>query len=136
MISTIKAAGAYGLILQKTETDNIILFPSGNQYLVPFFLSTATLGCVGHKGYYLTSLGKAGKNRLKGKRPKVRGIAMNPVDHPNGGRANGGCQYKTPWGIPTKGKKTVYNKSNNLKTLKLYAKKKMENTSSKSNYSK
>ena len=47
-------------------------------------------------------IGKAGTNRLLGKRPTVRGIAMNPVDHPHGGRSNGGIPSVTPWGLPTK----------------------------------
>ena len=51
----------------------------------------------------LTYLGKAGRNRLMGRRPIVRGIAMNPVDHPHGGRTNGGRPSVTPWGLPTKG---------------------------------
>ena len=53
---------------------------------------------------------KAGRNRLKGIRPSVRGIAMNPVDHPHGGRTNGGMPSVTPWGKPTRGKPTVCKK--------------------------
>jgi large subunit ribosomal protein L2 len=60
--------------------------------------------------YNSVSLGKAGRNRLLGKRPTVRGVAMNPVDHPHGGRTNGGRPSVTPWGIPTKGKPTVNKK--------------------------
>ena len=55
-------------------------------------------------------IGKAGRNRLKGIRPSVRGIAMNPVDHPHGGRSNKGMIQVTPWGLPTKGKLTVKKK--------------------------
>ena len=55
-------------------------------------------------------IGKAGRQRWKGYRPVSRGIARNPVDHPNGGRTNGGKHWATPWGKPTKGKKTRTNK--------------------------
>ena len=55
---------------------------------------------------------KAGQNRLLGRKPSVRGIAMNPVDHPHGGRTNGGIPPKTPWGKLTKGSKTRKNKKN------------------------
>jgi large subunit ribosomal protein L2 len=58
-------------------------------------------------------LGKAGRNRHKGRRPHVRGVAMNPIDHPHGGgegRTSGGRHPVTPWGKPTKGKKTRSNK--------------------------
>ena len=57
--------------------------------------------------FNLTITGKAGRNRLKGIRPCVRGIAMNPVDHPHGGRTNGGRPSVSPWGKLTKGKPTV-----------------------------
>ena len=55
--------------------------------------------------------GKAGRTRWKGRRPTVRSIAMNPIDHPNGGRTKGGKHWATPWGKPTKGFKTRKNKS-------------------------
>jgi large subunit ribosomal protein L2 len=54
----------------------------------------------------LTSVGKAGRSRLNNIRPSVRGIAMNPVDHPHGGKSNKGMQPVTPWGLPTKNIKT------------------------------
>jgi large subunit ribosomal protein L2 len=57
-----------------------------------------------------TTIGKAGRQRWLGRRPHNRGITMNPVDHPHGGRTNGGKQWTTPWGFPTKGKKTRKNK--------------------------
>ncbi|MEA1986607.1 MAG: 50S ribosomal protein L2 [Candidatus Marinimicrobia bacterium] len=69
----------------------------------------ATLGKVGNSDYNKVVIGKAGRNRWKGKRPKVRGVAMNPVDHPMGGgegRSSGGGHPRTPWGKPTKGYKT------------------------------
>jgi large subunit ribosomal protein L2 len=73
----------------------------------------ATLGEVGNEEHGLRSLGKAGANRHRGRRPTVRGVAMNPVDHPHGGgegRSSGGRHPVTPWGFPTKGAKTRRNK--------------------------
>jgi len=73
----------------------------------------ATLGEVGNSEHNLRSLGKAGAKRWMGIRPTVRGVAMNPVDHPHGGgegRTSGGRHPVTPWGVPTKGHKTRTNK--------------------------
>ncbi len=73
----------------------------------------ATIGEVGHDEHNLRKLGKAGAARWRGKRPTVRGVAMNPVDHPHGGgegRSSGGRHPVTPWGVPTKGYKTRRNK--------------------------
>lgn len=73
----------------------------------------ATLGEVGHGEHNLRKLGKAGAQRWRGVRPTVRGVAMNPVDHPHGGgegRTSGGRHPVTPWGVPTKGYKTRGNK--------------------------
>jgi len=70
----------------------------------------ATVGEVGNSEHELVKIGKAGRNRWKGQRPISRGIARNPVDHPNGGRTNGGKHWATPWGKPTKGTKTRSNK--------------------------
>ncbi len=73
----------------------------------------ATIGEVGNSEHALRSLGKAGANRWRGKRPTVRGCAMNPVDHPHGGgegRSSGGRHPVSPWGVPTKGYKTRKNK--------------------------
>ena len=74
----------------------------------------ATIGEVCNSEHALRSLGKAGASRWRGKRPTVRGVAMNPVDHPHGGgegRTSGGRHPVTPWGVPTKGYKTRKNKS-------------------------
>jgi len=76
----------------------------------------ATLGEVGNSEHSLRSLGKAGASRWRGVRPTVRGVAMNPVDHPHGGgegRTSGGRHPVTPWGIATKGLKTRKNKRTN-----------------------
>ncbi len=73
----------------------------------------ATLGEVSNSEHSLRSLGKAGASRWRGKRPTVRGVAMNPVDHPHGGgegRTSGGRHPVSPWGTPTKGYKTRSNK--------------------------
>lgn len=73
----------------------------------------ATIGEVGNSEHSLRSLGKAGAQRWRGVRPTVRGVAMNPVDHPHGGgegRTSGGRHPVTPWGVPTKGYKTRSNK--------------------------
>jgi large subunit ribosomal protein L2 len=71
----------------------------------------ATIGAIGNQDHENVSIGKAGRNRHRGIRPQTRGIAMNPIDHPNGGRTNGGKHWATPWGKPTKGKKTRSNKA-------------------------
>ena len=74
----------------------------------------ATIGAVSNPDQSNTNLGKAGRNRWLGKRPSVRGVAMNPVDHPHGGgegRTSGGGHPVSPWGKPTKGKKTRTNKA-------------------------
>jgi large subunit ribosomal protein L2 len=78
----------------------------------------ATIGEVGNAEHELLSWGKAGKTRWKGRRPKVRGEVMNPVDHPHGGRTNGGMHWVTPWGISTKGKKTRHNKKTDGQILR------------------
>ena len=65
----------------------------------------ATLGTVSNQENNLKSIGKAGANRWRGKRPTVRGVAMNPIDHPHGGgegRTSGGRHPSTPWGVPTR----------------------------------
>jgi large subunit ribosomal protein L2 len=72
----------------------------------------ATIGQVGNTDHENQTVGKAGRSRWKGKRPNVRGVAMNPVDHPMGGgegKTSGGRHPCTPWGVPTKGHKTRNN---------------------------
>ena len=76
----------------------------------------ATIGEVGHSEHNLRKLGKAGANRWRGVRPTVRGVAMNPIDHPHGGgegKTSGGRDPVSPWGVPTKGYKTRSNKTTN-----------------------
>jgi large subunit ribosomal protein L2 len=74
----------------------------------------ATIGMVSNPDHQNENLGKAGRNRWKGRRPHVRGVAMNPVDHPHGGgegKTSGGRHPVSPWGQPTKGKRTRRNKA-------------------------
>jgi large subunit ribosomal protein L2 len=86
--------------------------PSGETRLV-FVDCMATIGQVGNVEHENITVGKAGRTRWLGKRPHVRGNAMNPIDHPHGGgegRSHGGRHPVTPWGVPTKGHKTRNNR--------------------------
>jgi len=105
-----RSAGTYCQLIQKGVSSCTLRLPSGIVVTVSNE-SFATLGVVSNAQHNLICIGKAGKNRLRGIRPTVRGIAMNPVDHPHGGRTNGGRPSVTPWGIPTKGKPTVLKKN-------------------------
>ena len=103
-----RSAGTYAQLLDKEGKYALIRLPSGETRKV---LSTcrATVGQVGNIEHESIKIGKAGRNRYLNKRPKVRGVAMNPVDHPLGGgegRSSGGRHPVTPWGVPTKGYKT------------------------------
>jgi large subunit ribosomal protein L2 len=101
----IKAAGAYGQLIEKSYLQCKVKLPSGT--LISLLPSAyATIGVLSNLNHNKIVIGKAGTNRLKGIRPSVRGIAMNPVDHPHGGRSNGGCAAMTPWGKLTRGRKT------------------------------
>jgi large subunit ribosomal protein L2 len=104
-----KSAGTYCQIIDKRLKKTLLRMPSGKLFLIKNH-ELATLGIVSNKGRSRLQMGKAGFARLKGIRPSVRGIAMNPVDHPHGGRSNKGMPPVTPWGICTRGKKTVINK--------------------------
>ncbi|HMK33550.1 MAG TPA: 50S ribosomal protein L2 [Desulfomonilaceae bacterium] len=104
----IRSAGTYGQLMAKEKGYVQIKLPSGE---VRMFLDRcrATVGQVGNLDHEKISLGKAGRTRHLGRRPKVRGVVMNPVDHPHGGgegRTSGGRHPVTPWGVPTKGYKT------------------------------
>ena len=103
-----RSAGAGAQIMAK-EGDYVTLkLPSGEMRMI-HKRCRATLGAVGNREHENISLGKAGRSRWMGRRPKVRGVAMNPVDHPMGGgegRSSGGRHPSTPWGKPTKGYKT------------------------------
>ena len=97
----IKAAGTSGQILQYNSKTAKIKLPS-KKIIQISTENFATIGIVSNTQSNLTTIGKAGTNRNLGVRPTVRGVAMNPVDHPHGGRANGGIPSVTPWGLPTK----------------------------------
>lgn len=114
-ISYIKSAGSVGQIIQVYKDSAKIKLPSGHLIDIPSH-RYATLGVVSNPKHGLLSKGKAGRNRNLGRRPIVRGIAMNPVDHPHGGRTNGGQPSSTPWGLPTKG--GFYLKRRSKKKLK------------------
>ncbi len=104
----IRAAGTSAQLMAKEGGMALIRLKSGEVRRVPV-LCRATIGSVGLALHERTSDGKAGRSRWKGKRPKVRGVAMNPVDHPHGGgegKTSGGRHPVTPWGKPTKGYKT------------------------------
>lgn len=97
----IKAAGTSGQIIQSESNLIKIRLPSG-KYVEIKPDNFATIGRVTNMANKLQCLGKAGTRRLMGIRPSVRGIAMNPVDHPHGGRTNGGTPSMTPWGLKCK----------------------------------
>lgn len=104
----VRSAGAYATLIAKEGDYVSIKLPSGEIRSV-FGLCKATIGTVSGEDHMNTSLGKAGKNRWLGKRPKVRGVAMNPHDHPHGGgegKTSGGRHPVSPWGQFTKGYKT------------------------------
>jgi large subunit ribosomal protein L2 len=108
-----RSAGAYAQLVGRDQGMAILRLNSGEQRLVQG-TCFATVGAVSNPDHSNRSLGKAGRNVWLGKRPHVRGVAMNPVDHPHGGgegRTSGGRHPVTPWGKPTKGKKTRSNKS-------------------------
>ncbi|ACS39951.1 MULTISPECIES: 50S ribosomal protein L2 [Methylorubrum] len=107
-----RSAGNYAQIVGRDQGYVTLRLNSGEQRLV-HGQCFATVGAVSNPDHMNISLGKAGRNRWLGKRPHVRGVAMNPVDHPHGGgegRTSGGRNPVTPWGVPTKGKKTRSNK--------------------------
>jgi len=107
-----RSAGAAVQLVAKEGTHATVRLRSGEMRKV-LADCRATIGEVGNSEHGLRSLGKAGANRWRGKRPTVRGVAMNPVDHPHGGgegRTSGGRHPVTPWGVPTKGYKTRKNK--------------------------
>ncbi len=103
-----RSAGAYAQLVDKEGKYALVKLPSGEirQVLASCY---ATVGQVGNVEHESVNIGKAGRNRYLNRRPQVRGVAMNPVDHPLGGgegRSSGGRHPVTPWGVPTKGYKT------------------------------
>ena len=103
-----RSAGSHAQLMAKEGKYAQIKLPSGEVRMV-LQDCKATIGQVGNLDHEKISVGKAGRNRWLGKRPRVRGVAMNPVDHPHGGgegKSSGGRHPVTPWGVPTKGYKT------------------------------
>ena len=108
-----RSAGSYAQIVGRDGEYVILRLNSGEQRLV-HGRCMATIGAVSNPDHMNTSIGKAGRTRWLGRRPHNRGVTMNPVDHPHGGgegRTSGGRHPVSPWGFPTKGKKTRTNKS-------------------------
>jgi large subunit ribosomal protein L2 len=116
----VRGAGTYAQLMAKEGKYAQVKLPSGEVRMV-FLDCKATLGVVGNLEYENISIGKAGRKRWMGKRPHVRGVAMNPVDHPHGGgegKTSGGRHPVTPWGVPTKGHKTVREKASDKLIVK------------------
>lgn len=107
-----RSAGSFAQLVAKEGGNAQLRLPSGEIRIVPVECM-ATVGQVGNVEHENVSFGKAGRSRWKGVRPTVRGVAMNPVDHPHGGgegKTSGGRNPVTPWGQPTRGYKTRNNK--------------------------
>ena len=103
-----RSAGTYAQLVAKEGKYALLRLPSGEVRKV-LATNMATIGQVGNLDSENINIGKAGRSRWMGKRPEVRGVAMNPIDHPLGGgegRSSGGRHPVTPWGKPTKGYKT------------------------------
>lgn len=121
----VRSAGTYAQLMAKEDRYALIKLPSGEVRMV-LMNCKATVGQLGNVAHENIDLGKAGRTRWKGRRPKVRGVAMNPVDHPMGGgegRSSGGRHPCSPWGVPSKGYKTRKNKSSDRLIVKKRIKK-------------
>lgn len=108
----LRSAGCSGQVVAKEGAYATLKLRSGEMRKI-LLTCRAVIGEVSNSEHSLRSLGKAGASRWRGIRPTVRGVAMNPVDHPHGGgegRTSGGRHPVTPWGVPTKGYKTRSNK--------------------------
>lgn len=115
-----RGAGSNAQLMAKEGKYASIKLPSGEVRMISLECK-ATIGQVGNLEHENQSAGKAGRNRWKGKRPRVRGVAMNPVDHPHGGgegKSSGGRHPVTPWGVPTKGYKTRVKKASDKLIVK------------------
>ncbi len=104
-----RAAGTFVQLVGR-DTDYALLRLGSGEVRRVHLECLATIGAVSNPDQQNIVIGKAGRSRWLGIRPVTRGIAMNPVDHPHGGRTNGGMHWVTPWGVSTKGKKTRHNK--------------------------
>ncbi len=108
----VRSAGTYAQLMAKEDRYALVKLPSGEVRMV-LLKCKATIGQIGNLMHENKTLGKAGRKRWLGRRPRVRGVAMNPVDHPMGGgegRSSGGRHPCSPWGMPTKGYRTRKNK--------------------------
>lgn len=122
----VRSAGTSAQLVAREGNYATIRLRSGEMRKVPAECK-ATVGEVGNQEHSLRSLGKAGATRWRGRRPTVRGVVMNPVDHPHGGgegRTSGGRHPVTPWGVPTKGYKTRKNKRTDQYIVRARGKKK------------
>lgn len=102
-----RSAGTSALLIKKTNKYCKLLLSSNKKFVIVSSKSRASIGKVSNINHILETIGKAGRSRWLNKRPIVRGVAMNPVDHPHGGgegKTSGGRPSVTPWGKPTKGK--------------------------------
>lgn len=117
----VRGAGNYAQVMAKEGKKVLLKLPSSELRLFPAGCK-ATIGQLSNPEHNNLSLGKAGRTRWLGRRPSVRGVVMNPVDHPHGGgegRSSGGRHPCTPWGVPTKGFKTrKKNKANDKNIVK------------------
>ena len=114
-----RSAGTFGQLIQKNKGYGRVQLPSGEHRLIKLE-SLATIGIVSNVDNRFINNGKAGRSRWKNKRPIVRGVAMNPIDHPHGGgegKTSGGRPSVTPWGKPTKGQSTSKYKKKNSYVL-------------------
>lgn len=116
----VRSAGTFAQLMAKEDRYALVKLPSGEVRMV-LLNCRATIGQIGNVIHENISLGKAGRKRWLGRRPKVRGVAMNPVDHPMGGgegRSSGGRHPCSPWGMPTKGFKTRKNRKSDRLIVK------------------
>lgn len=102
-----RSAGSYAIIINKQANGYAVIKLVTGEFRLVSILCLATIGIVDNNQHSIKNKHKAGFSRWKNRRPIVRGVAMNPVDHPHGGRTKGGRPSVTPWGISTKGYKTV-----------------------------
>lgn len=115
-----RSAGTFAQLMAKEGKYAQVKLPSGEVRKI-LLECTATIGAIGNPEHENISVGKAGRTRWKGIRPTVRGVAMNPVDHPHGGgegKSKGGNHPQSPWGQPAKGFKTRNNKRTNQFRIK------------------
>lgn len=110
----LRSAGSFGLLLRKENSLYAVVRMRSNERRYFNINVAATIGSVSNFEHRYVCLGKAGRSRWLNKRPIVRGVAMNPIDHPHGGDTSSGKVHSTPWSVPTKGKPTRHVKRNFL----------------------